>query len=128
MIQRALVISFIIMDKCGIVEWSTNSFKGTFSPFCNFARVIGFHVDVFVDASSLLLCRYNCKYQRDILFVLSYLSCRKYDWNNGCGSRLWLFCNLLHIFLSRLIFEKIVKFCKRRVWSRCLKICIMRML
>jgi len=32
MIQRVAGISFKIMDKCGIVEWSTNRFKVTFSP------------------------------------------------------------------------------------------------
>jgi len=49
MIQRVSVISFTITDKCGIVEWSTNRSKVTFSPFCYFSLIIGFRADVFVD-------------------------------------------------------------------------------
>jgi len=47
MIQRVAVISFTIMDKCGIVEWSTDHFNVTFSTFCYFSRIIGFRADVF---------------------------------------------------------------------------------
>jgi len=76
MIQRVTVISFTIMDKCGIVEWSTNCFKVTFSPFCYFSRIIGYRADVFADPSSLLRCRYNGAYQWNVLFcglLISYL-------------------------------------------------------
>jgi len=42
MIQRVAVISFKIMDKCGIVKWSTNSFKVTFSLFAIFLISLAF--------------------------------------------------------------------------------------
>jgi hypothetical protein len=42
----------------------------TFSVFCDFACVIGFHIDVFVDACSLLPCRYNCTYQHSNFYTL----------------------------------------------------------
>jgi hypothetical protein len=69
MIQRVAVISFTITDKCGIVEWSTNRYKVTFSPFYYFSLIIGFHADVFVDPSFLLRCRYNCAYRFNVFNV-----------------------------------------------------------
>jgi hypothetical protein len=69
MIQRVAVISFTITDKCGIVEWSTNRSKVTFSPFWYFSHIIGFRADMFADPSSLLRCRYNCSYRLNVFNV-----------------------------------------------------------